>query len=470
MPDSARRSNRPGIWLLLRGNASFRSLWTARLLSFFGDSVGLIALLLYTAEHFHSGLAVALLLLAGDFVPSLISPLAGAISDRFDRRAVMVSCELVQGALVAVIALTLPSLPLLLLLVAVQSCVATVFQPASRSVVPSLVADADLQRANAAIGFGTNGMDGFAPLTGAALLAWLSVRGLLLLDAATFLVSAALLLTLPAVTRTQRESGHAFLFAHARDGLSYLWRNKVIRVITLVFCAVVLFNAVDDVALVFLTRHTLHGSNSAASLVYAGAGVGLLAGFLLIARADRRLALPVMILAGYAVSSLGNLLTGISFAIVAAFGFQTVRGIGLAAMDVGHDTLIQRYVPADMLGRVFGNVYGAVGVAAGLSYVLGGVLLDATSARITLVVAGAGGLATAGLAAFVLPRALRAASASQDSPVQPTPQAPGLAAPDPLTPSASQASDPLVSPASQASDPLTPSASQASKTSTEFQS
>ena len=49
-------------------------------------------------------------------------------------------------------------------------------------------------------------------------------------------------------------------------------------------------------------------------------------------------------------------------------------------MDVGHNTLIQRIVPAEMLGRVFGNVYGAVGAAAGLSYVFGGLLLDATNA------------------------------------------------------------------------------------------
>lgn len=401
---------------LLAGSPPFRALWTARLLSFFGDSVGLIALLLYTAARFRSGLAVALLMIAGDFVPSLISPLAGAVSDRWDRRTVMVSCELTQGALVAVIALTLPSLPVLLALVALQSCVATVFQPASRSAVQALVADADLERANAAIGFGTNGMDGFAPLAGAALLAWLSVRDLLLLDAGTFAVSAVLLAGLPAlhVPSPDQHAGSGRtpelrrLVADAADGLAYLWRDKVIRIVTLTFCAVVLFNAVDDVALVFLARHALHGSNSAASLIYAGAGLGLLAGFLLIARANQRLAVPALILTGYAVSSLGNLLTGVSFAIVAAFGFQIVRGLGLAAMDVGHNTLIQRRVPAEMLGRVFGNVYGAVGAAAGLSYVLGGVLLDATSARVTLVVAGAGGLVAAAFAAVGLPRALRA--------------------------------------------------------------
>jgi MFS family permease len=417
----------PSVRSLLRDNSPFRSLWLARLLSFLGDSVGLIALLLYTAGHFGTGLAVALLMIAGDFVPSLLSPVAGAVSDRWDRRAIMVSCELIQGVVIAVVALTLPPLPLLLALVALQSCVAAVFQPASRSAVPSLVRDADLERANAAIGFGTNGMDSAGPLAGAALLAWLSVRDLLLMDVATFAVSAVLLLMLPRLSgrpvadpsagaaadaiSTNTAHGPRQLLAEAGAGLRYLWQDKVMRVITLAFCAVVLFNGVDDVALVFLARHTLHGSNSAASLVYAGAGLGLLAGFVLIARAAPALAMPLLLLAGYAISSLGNLLTGLSFAIVAALGFQVVRGLGIAAMDVGHNTLIQRMVPADMLGRVFGNVYGAVGAAAGLSYVFGGLLLDATSPRVTFIVAGSGGLAAAGAAAVLLPRALRRASA-----------------------------------------------------------
>lgn len=410
---------KPGIRGLLGDNRPFRWLWLARLLSFLGDSVGLIALLLYTAAHFGTGLAVALLMIAGDFVPSLLSPIAGAVSDRWDKRAVMVSCELIQGAIIAVIALRLPSLPLLLALVAVQSCVAAVFQPASRSAVPSLVRDADLERANAAIGFGTNGMDSAGPLVGAALLAWLSVRDLLLIDVTTFAVSAALLLTLPRLGRpatgpsaaaadaATAAPGPRQLLAEAGAGLRYLWQDKVIRVKTLAFCAVVLFNGVDDVALVFLARHTLHGSNSAASLVYAGAGLGLLIGFVLIARTASGLAMPVLILAGYAISSLGNLLTGLSSAILAALAFQVVRGLGIAAMDVGHNTLIQRLVPADMLGRVFGNVYGAVGAAAGLSYIFGGLLLDATSPRFTLIVAGAGGLTSTAAAAIVLPRALR---------------------------------------------------------------
>ena len=413
-----------GIAGLLRTNPAFRRLWTARLLSFAGDSVGLIALMLYTAGRFGTGLAVALLLIAGDFVPGLLSPFAGIVSDRLDKRAVMVGCELVQGAIVSVIALAMPGLPLLLLLVGMQACIAAIFQPASRSAVPDLVADADLERANAAIGFGTNGMDGFAPLAGAALLAWLSVRDLLLVDAGSFAISVVLLVGLPtlrtgsspgeqqASDRSVADRESLGLLSAARAGLAELWRSKLLRVLTLVFCAVVFFNAVDDVALVFLARHTLHGSNSAVSLVYAGAGLGMLAGFWLLARTDRRFALPAMVVVGYAVTSLGNLLTGTAAVIVAALAFQVVRGLGIAAIDVGHNTLIQRIVPVGVLGRAFGNFAGAIGVAAGLSYIFGGLLLDATSPRVTLIAAGAGGLAAAALAAYLVPKAAQAGSSA----------------------------------------------------------
>jgi hypothetical protein len=49
----------------------------------------------------------------------------------------------------------------------------------------------------------------------------------------------------------------------------------------------------------------------------------------------------------------------------------------LNPIDVGTNTLVQRSVPPGMQGRVFANLYGAIGLAAGLSYALGGVLLDA---------------------------------------------------------------------------------------------
>ncbi|MEU8227447.1 MFS transporter [Kribbella sp. NPDC048915] len=110
--------------------------------------------------------------------------------------------------------------------------------------------------------------------------------------------------------------------------------------------------------------------------------------------------MPVLMVLGFAVSSLGNLVTGLAWAVWAALALQVIRGLGIAGIDVGVNTHLQRVVPPQLLSRVFGNLYGAIGLAAGLSYVLGGLLLEQTDARTTFVVAGAGGVLVTGLTAL----------------------------------------------------------------------
>ena len=114
-----------------------------------------------------------------------------------------------------------------------------------------------------------------------------------------------------------------------------------------------------------------------------------------------------LLLAGFAISSAGNLLTGLAWAVAAAFVVQTIRGLGIAAMDVAVNTMLQRSVPRDLLGRVFGSLYGAIGVAAALAYVLGGLLIDLTNARLAFLVGGAGGLLTTLAVAAALRRSVR---------------------------------------------------------------
>jgi MFS family permease len=377
-------------------------LWVARSVSFLGDSIGLVALLLYVESATGAALAVALLLLAGDFTPGLFGAFAGAIGDRFDLKKVMVSCDLMQGALVVVMALTLPPLPILLVLVAVRSLLATVFQASSRSAVPALVKDEDLERANSAIGAGTNGLEAIGPVVAAGLFLITDVRGILLIDAVTFFASAAILSRLPKMPRPQ-PSGLS-LIKDAREGLGYIWRTKAIRVIGLGFFGVVACSGVDDVAMVFLGKDELHGSDSAAAILYAGVGIGLVVGFTLLARYASRFRMPVLMLIGFAVGSAGNLFTGLAWAIWAALALQVIRGLGIAGIDVGINTHLQRIVPPHLLGRVFGNLYGAIGLAAGISYVFGGLLLQHTNARVTFVAAGIGGLVVTAATALAVRR------------------------------------------------------------------
>jgi MFS family permease len=384
---------------LARTNRAFGALATARIVSLTGDSLSLVALMLLVADRAGDALAVALLLLVGDFAPSLLGPLTGAISDRFDLRRVMIVAELAQGALVLVIALTLPPLPLLLVLVALRAIAGQVFLPASRTAMPALVADKDLPAANALLGFGANSGEVLGPLLAAALVGVIGVQGVLLVDAASFGLAALLLLAVPSLRPTTEPAG---LLGSARDGVRFIWSHKAVRVIALGFCAVVACNGVDDVALVFLAHDTFGAGDSAVALLLAAVGIGLLVGYALLSAFGGRVPMAVLLVAGFAVSSAGNLLTGLAWAVAAAFTVQTVRGLGIAAMDVATNTLLPRLVPAPMLGRVFGNLYGAIGVAAALSYVGGSVLLDLTSAPVTLMVAGTLGTLATVVTAFAL--------------------------------------------------------------------
>jgi MFS family permease len=389
---------------LLGANRPFRLLWSARAVSYLGDSLGLVALMLHVASTTGQALAVAWLLLAGDFAPALLGPLAGTVADRLDRRRVLVGCELLQGALVLATALWLPPLPSLLALVGLRAVAGQVFQPASRAAVPALVPERDLERANAAVGVATNGGETLGPLVAALLLPVLEVRGVLLVDAATFLVSAALLAFLPAMGTTPGLGRQASFLADARAGLGYVWAEPTVRAVIGGYVAIVACNGIDDVALVFLATDTLGGGGRAVGLLLAAVGVGLLAGYAVLARSRGRLPMTALLLAGFAVSSAGNLLTGLAWAVAAAFVVQAVRGLGIAALDVAATTLLQRIVPARLLGRVFGSLYGGIGVAAAFAYLVGGLLLDRTGPRVAFVAAGGAGLLATGATALALRR------------------------------------------------------------------
>ncbi|WP_433267036.1 MFS transporter [Micromonospora vinacea] len=392
---------------LLRHYPAFRALWSARVISYAGDSLSLVALMLHVEDTTSRAFAIAALLLVGDFAPALLGPLTGALSDRFDLRRVMIGAELVQGGVLLLIAVLLPPLPILLVLVAVRAIAGQVFQPASRAAVPNLVPDRHLETANSTVGFGTNGGEAVGPLLAAALFPLIGLRGVLLVDAVSFLLSAVLLAALPRMpVAAGRDDGRGSLLSDARAGLGYLWSTPVVRVVALGFCAVVAFNGVDDIALLLLATKTFHAGDSAVGLLLGAVGLGLFVGYLLLGRYGTRVSTAGLLIAGFAISSVGNLLTGLAWAVGAAIVMQAVRGLGIAAMDVASSTLLQRVVPEAMLGRVFGNLYGAIGIAAAFSYLGGSLLLDATSPPTTLLVAGAGGTLATVVTAWALRRSL----------------------------------------------------------------
>ncbi|MEY2458263.1 MAG: hypothetical protein QOG30_93, partial [Acidimicrobiaceae bacterium] len=250
------------------------------------------------------------------------------------------------------------------------------------------------EAANVLIGAGTHGLEALGPLLAALLLQFMTPRGLLAADVLTFLISPALIAGLPRITRARSTDG---VIADAKVGLLWVWRHRTVRAVAFGFFAVAAFTAVDDIALAFLGKDTFRSGDSGVSLLYSGVGVGLLVGFIALGRRTPGRAASIA-LAGFALCSAGNLFTGLAPALVLAFVAQAGRGMGASLIDVGTTTLVQRSAPPEIRARVFANLYGGVGLAAAISYVAGGALVDATSPRTVLIVAGVGGLASTAVA------------------------------------------------------------------------
>lgn len=313
----------------------------------------------------------------------------------------MVGCDLGQAAIYAAIALLSPALPALLALVVGSTCLQTLFSPAGAAALPRLVEEDDLLAANARFGSAFNLQVAVGPLLGGVLVATVGSKEAILVNAASFLVSALLLAGVPQLAQRIHVEDRG-VFAATGDGLAYVWRHPVVRTICLALFFGVALAAMDNVALVFLARETLGTGATGFGALNAAFGVGMIAGSLLLARGDAGRDSAMLFLGGLAFSGIGLVLTGLAPALVFAIGFQALAGIGNGIENVAESTLIQQVVPAHLLGRVYGVVSTAAFAGVGISSLLGGVLLDLTSPRVVLVVAGAGLVAVCALAAPTL--------------------------------------------------------------------
>ncbi|HZD75222.1 MAG TPA: MFS transporter [Actinomycetota bacterium] len=374
-----------------RSSRAFRRLWIARTVSQVGDGIAVVALVLLVQGTQRTGVAVGTLLLASS-LPRFLGPFAGAVADRVEQRALMVGCDLGSAVVFLVIAAFEPSFAWLLVLVAASAVLDTLFAPAGRSAIPALVESEDLLRANAWMGTSLNLRVAVGTLLGGALVAGLGARGALAANACSFLLSAALLTGLPRL-RAPRQGERRGLFAVGTEGLAYAWRTPAVRPLVVALFLGVAFAAVDNVALVFLVRETLGGGPLAFGVVSAAYGVGMMAASIGLSWRQTTVAAGALLLAGWSASGAGTLLTGLAPLLAVAAVAQAVAGFGNGMENVAGDTLIQQVVPREMLGRVFGLAATAAFGGSTLAYATGGFVLDLTSARTVLLIAGTGVLA-----------------------------------------------------------------------------
>ena len=376
----------------------FRLLWTGQAISLAGDGIYLVAIawLVYDISNKPGALAVVGFAWTLPQVAGLL--LAGVLSDRFERRRLLVIADLVRFAAIGTIAVLayadVAELWHLVLLVVVYGFGQALFQPAFTAIMPEVVPREELLQANAMRELlEPLGMRFFGPAIGGMLIAVFGVGTAFLVDALTFVASALAVMGIrprPA-PRGERGSmwrdlgeGFAYVRAHA-----WLWGTLVGAALFLLFTF-----GPFEVLLPYIIRNDLGGGAGTFGTVLAAGGAGSFVGAVMIGRTGLPRRHVTFMWSAWCVGDV--LFVGLAVAdaawqmcLVAFMAFS----LGTAALVVWN-TLMNTLVPPELLGRVSSfDWFVSIGLTP-LSFAVTGPVAELLGARTTLAVAGLLGAAT----------------------------------------------------------------------------
>jgi MFS family permease len=377
----------------------------ARLISITGGAAAYLTLnyTIYKRTGSATWVAAALFLTFG--TTGFVSPFAGALGDRFDRRRVMIASDLAGAA--CFFAMAMVHAPWLLLAFAFLSAVAEApFLSASSAAIPNLVDDQDLGWANGMVAIGRNSGILVGPLVGGVLVSTVGAGSVFAVNAVTFLVSAALVATVHGRFNADRSAGdeeHRGL----RAGFRFLSADPVLRTLTLSFLAIVLglaMTMVADVPLVALFHAGSFGYGSLIACWGGGSIVGSVLGRYIKAKTE-----PPALVIGIAVIAAMSIAVGFSPWFSFILGAIFVMGVGDGVTLVAEQGIMQRRTPDAVRARVSSAFDACVHVGMAVSYVVAGPLVSWLGAKGVYVVGGGIALAGVSVALPILRSARRAA-------------------------------------------------------------
>ncbi|MFF4499041.1 MFS transporter [Streptomyces sp. NPDC001401] len=341
----------------LAWRGAFGRLWSAAVLSSFGDALRASALPLLAVRLTDRPLLVAAVTACGYLPWVAFGLLGGAVADRVDQRRAMWTVDALRGLLVAcfavAVALGHASIGLLIALAFTLTTLQTLFDNASTALLPALVEREALGSANARLMTGQRIAGGLLGGPAVPVLLAAGAATPFAVDAATFLVAAALVASLRTAAPERRPgAAGSTLRREIGQGLRALGRDRALRGLCAATALCNIGMGAQLATLVVLVTGWLHGG----TVGYAAAGTAVTAGSLVGGVVNRRFVdrlgrIRAVLLAGTVqtaalvvmgtVRSLGVL--------VAAIGIFGVMGM---VWNINTTTLMQERSPADMIGRV----------------------------------------------------------------------------------------------------------------------
>jgi len=370
-------------------NRGYRRLFAAQTISRWGDTMNTVALVVLVFRLTGSGLGVSGAVIAEILPVLLLAPVAGAMIDRLPPTQVMVAADLWRTALAGMLPLADHHLAAVYAIAFELSVGAVFFNPASASVLPSIVNEQELIAANSGLwSAAVVSQIALAPASGALVATW-GVAPAFWLNAASFAISAATLAPIRPANPPQAANGS--WPGRIREGARLLIADPLLRLLAIVQLLAALSAGATSALLVILAERHLGTGPGGFGLLLGAIGAGAALGPFLLTRLTTSARRPALVCGPYLLRGLVDLVLATTRNLPTAIAALGLYGVGTSIAMVTYTSLLQAHVPAHNRGRVSAGydmiwqtgwlaslgLGGAADNALGIQavYILGGVLL-----------------------------------------------------------------------------------------------
>ncbi len=367
---------------LVRGNRNFRLLWLSQVISNFGDWFGILAIYAliqtYSGSEFLLGLIIVVKMLSLAF----FSPLAGYITDRFNRKRLMVWCDLLRGLIVLgfLLIVSFETLWLAYVLTALQMMLSAIFQPAKTSSIPNVTTPDELVNANilSAASWSVIFTTGMA--IGGLATAWLGTDLVFIINSITYFYSGWIiyLAIVPQAEMSDQEKKRTRNpLVGIKEGFVYLKRNNQVLRPALAKGTMTMCLGALVYLLIIVSEDILMMGSIGLGLLYAARGIGTGIGPVVgrrVFKNERKWVKAMgicMVLCG-----LFYLMVGFTNSLLLMLLLVMIAHMASGANWVMSTVLLQRRTPDTFRGRAFSTEWLLFTLAQSVSVTAASLILE----------------------------------------------------------------------------------------------
>ena len=288
----------------------------------------------------------------------LVNPFGGVISDRFSRRKILMTTDLVCGLLCLAISFIRNDRWMIAALIVANIVQAIAFgfsRPANKAIITEVVEKEEIVTYNAHLELVLQVVSVSSPVFSFLVLQFASLHATLLLDALTFFIAFVLVAFLPkeeAKVQEKKQFTGKDIFSDIKEGLDYIWHQKDIFFLLLVASSVNFFFAAFEFLLPFSNR--LYGVNGAYATILTLGAIGSILGALVAnkMKSSMRILLFLLLMAG-----IGVFIMGLPLPPYLSFSGNLVCEFFVTIFDIHVFSQVQSKVEDDYLGRVLSTIY-----------------------------------------------------------------------------------------------------------------